>query len=492
VPNRVLAIDLGASGGKAVLGIFTPHGISYKEVYRFSNDPVLLDGKLYWDFLRLFHEIKNCLRIAQMMGGFDSIGVDTWGVDFGLLGRAGELLESPVHYRDRRTFGVMEEVFKLISPEELYKLTGIQRLDINTIFQLYSIKLKQPDLWQRIHEVVFLPDLINYFLTGVKKTEYTIASTSQLMNVRNKYWEREVLDKLGINENWFNEIILPGTIVGKLKSEICDEIGCSEVPVVAVASHDTASAVISVPTTEDHFVYLSIGTWSLLGTEIDEPLINDITEKYNFTNEGGAEGNCRLLKNIMGLWIVEELRREWATKGEDITFDRMVEMASEAKEFERFIDVDSPEFGKPGQMQGKIEEFCRRTGQTVPFTKGDILRCVFESLAMKYRIVLSRVEEITDNTYSSIYVMGGGAKNKLLCSMCANACRKDVITGLIDATAVGNALMQWIALKDIKNVNEGRKLLSVSCDQILYAPLEQDKWEKGFEKFMSTIGKHLV
>ncbi len=192
MPNRVLAIDLGASGGKAVLGIFTPHGISYKEVYRFSNDPVLLDGKLYWDFLRLFHEIKNCLRIAQMMGGFDSIGVDTWGVDFGLLGRAGELLESPVHYRDRRTFGVMEEVFKLISPEELYKLTGIQRLDINTIFQLYSIKLKQPDLWQRIHEVVFLPDLINYFLTGVKKTEYTIASTSQLMNVRNKYWEREV------------------------------------------------------------------------------------------------------------------------------------------------------------------------------------------------------------------------------------------------------------------------------------------------------------
>lgn len=486
--KRVLALDLGASGGRAVLGGLGNTGIELREIYRFPNDPVFLKGTMYWDILRLFHEIKNSLKIASRLGGFDSIAIDTWGVDFGLLDGKGELLENPVHYRDCRTRGMMEAVFSKVSKEELYRRTGIQQIDINTIYQLYSIVCRRPELWKRVEHVLFLPDLFNYFLTGKMSTEFTIASTSQLLNIDDCTWDKTILKRLGLSSELFPPLVRPGTVVGLLDPDICREVGCRQVPVIAAASHDTASAVAAVPATEENFVYLSSGTWSLLGTERTAPLVNRETEAFNFTNEGGVEGTTRLLKNIMGLWLVEELRRQWSLQGGDLSFENLEQEARNAAPFRSFINVDSPEFEKPGQMQEKIRKFCARTGQPVPESKGELLRCVYESMAMKYGTVMEELKQITGTQYSTIHVVGGGTKNSLLCSLCADACQTNVLTGLPEATAAGNAVVQWIALGELSGIREARERLAGSFDQTLYAPGYDGEWKEAYHRYQLAIG----
>ena len=313
--KKVLAFDFGASSGRAMLAEFDGKDITMNEIHRFSNDPVKLQGTFYWDILRLMHEIKQGIVKAVNAGGFDAIGIDTWGVDFGLLDKEGKLLGNPLHYRDENTMGIIEEADKVVPKAEIYERTGIQFARYNSLFQLYSLATKRPDILERAEKMLFIPDLMAYFLTGEMKAEFTIASTSQMLDAKTQAWDDELLEKLSIPKKILPEIIPCGSISGMLSDEICEELGCKKVPVIAVASHDTGSAVVAVPNVTDDFIYISCGTWSLFGTELSKPIINEKTEKYNFTNEGGYGGKVRLLKNIMGLWLIQESRRQWIREG---------------------------------------------------------------------------------------------------------------------------------------------------------------------------------
>ena len=380
--KRVLAFDFGASSGRAMLGTYEDGQIRLKEIHRFSNDPVIVNGTMYWDVLRLFHEIKQGILKAKQEGGFDSIGIDTWGVDFGLLDEDGYLLENPVHYRDSRTEGMLQESFKRIPKKRFYEITGNQFMEINTAFQLLSLKLKRPTLLNRAKRMLFMPDLLNFMLTGQQKTEYSIASTSQLLDAGKGTWSKEVIDALGLPGDIFTEIVPSGTKVGCLSPAICEELGVESADVIAVAGHDTQCALVAVPAKQDDFIFISCGTWSLFGTELEQPLINEKSERYNITNEGGYGKKASFLKNIIGLWLIQESRRQWIREGEELGFGDLEEMAKESIEqtgntYPSLIDPDAPEFVPAGNVPRRIQEYCRRTGQTVPKTKGEIVRCIW-------------------------------------------------------------------------------------------------------------------
>ena len=381
--KKVLAFDFGASSGRAMLAEFDGKDITMNEIHRFSNDPVKLQGTFYWDILRLMHEIKQGIVKAVNAGGFDAIGIDTWGVDFGLLDKEGKLLGNPLHYRDENTMGIIEEADKVVPKAEIYERTGIQFARYNSLFQLYSLATKRPDILERAEKMLFIPDLMAYFLTGEMKAEFTIASTSQMLDAKTQAWDDELLEKLSIPKKILPEIIPCGSISGMLSDEICEELGCKKVPVIAVASHDTGSAVVAVPNVTDDFIYISCGTWSLFGTELSKPIINEKTEKYNFTNEGGYGGKVRLLKNIMGLWLIQESRRQWIREGFDVSYGDLEKEALACEPFKCFVDVDDDAFSLPGNLPKRIQEFCQKTGQYVPQTRGEIMRCIYQSLAMK-------------------------------------------------------------------------------------------------------------
>ena len=382
--KQVLAFDFGGGSGRAILGTLKNGEIRMEEVHRFSNDPVIINGTMYWDTLRHFFEIKQGIVKAKQKGGFESLGIDTWGVDFGLLDEHGDLLESAVHYRDDRTIGMQEEVFKAISKEEVYNLTGNQFENFNTIFQLYSLVQKRPWILERADTLLLTPDLFNYFLTGEKKAEYTMASTTQLMDAKNKVWSDRILDALRIPKKLLPEIVPSGTVVGTLRSSICEELGVESAKVIAIAGHDTQSAVVSVPTQEEDFIFISCGTWSLFGTELKEPVIAKESFELNVSNEGGYGRTYNFLKNIIGLWLAQESRRQWIREGKEYGFGELEQMAQEAEPFQSFIDPDSPEFNTTGDIPGRIRAFCERTGQKVPETIGDIMCCINQSLALKY------------------------------------------------------------------------------------------------------------
>lgn len=486
--KKVLAFDFGASSGRAMLAEFDGKDITMNEIHRFSNDPVKLQGTFYWDILRLMHEIKQGIVKAVNAGGFDAIGIDTWGVDFGLLDKEGKLLGNPLHYRDENTMGIIEEAEKVVPKAEIYERTGIQFARYNSLFQLYSLATKRPDILERAEKMLFIPDLMAYFLTGEMKAEFTIASTSQMLDAKTQAWDDELLEKLSIPKKILPEIIPCGSISGMLSDEICEELGCKKVPVIAVASHDTGSAVVAVPNVTDDFIYISCGTWSLFGTELSKPIINEKTEKYNFTNEGGYGGKVRLLKNIMGLWLIQESRRQWIREGFDVSYGDLEKEALACEPFKCFVDVDDDAFSLPGNLPKRIQEFCQKTGQYVPQTRGEIMRCIYQSLAMKYRYTYERLEDITGKKYDAIHMIGGGTKDNLLCQMTADFCKINVIAGPIEATATGNVAVQMIALDEFKNITDARQIIANSLNPVYYNPRAEIDCEAAYREFLKYIG----
>ena len=487
--KRVLAFDLGASSGRGILATLDNGKITLKEVHRFPNNGVKVRSTLYWDILFLFDQIKQGITNAKLEGGFDSIGIDTWGVDFGLLDADGELIGNPVTYRDARTDNMPAELFEIIGAKEVYERTGIQFLNFNTLFQMYYMcKYKKGEI-ERADSMLFIPDLLSYFLTGVKKTEYTIASTSQMINPYTRNWDYELLQRAGIKTDLLGEIVMPGTTVGEVTKELCDELGIEPVNVIAVGGHDTASAVVAVPTEVDDFVYISCGTWSLFGTELNDPVISEAGQISSYTNEGGYGGKIRFLTNIMGLWLIQESRRTWNKQGNDFSFNDLEKAALACEPFKCFIDPDYPEFGKPGDIPARIQQYCEKTGQYVPQTVGEIVRCIYESLALKYYHSFLNLKNISGKNFDGINIVGGGTKDPLLCQMAANACNTTVYAGPIEATALGNIAVQMIAIGEIKDLKEARKIIKNSFETKKYTPENVGAWQEAYEIFKTKLSK---
>ena len=486
---NVLGIDLGASSGRAMLGTLEGKKLTIREIHRFLNEPVTLCGRFVWDMPRLFHEIKQALlKLSRSGETVDAIGIDTWGVDFGLLDKNGHLLSLPVHYRDARTNGIPEKVRAIIPDEELFARTGIAFNSFNTLYQLCAMKEEGDPALESAQDLLFLPDLLAYFLTGRKGTEYTIASTSQLLNPFTRDWDRELMEKLGIPAHIFGEVKLPGTVRGTLLPEIAKECGVAEIPVIAIGGHDTASAVAAVPAQEKDFAYISSGTWSLLGAEVQKPLCTEGVMKANYTNEGGVDGSIRLLKNIMGLWIIQECKREWDRRGSETSFGELVELSMQAPAFKAILDVDDACFLAPGDMPARIQAYCAKSGQPVPEGKGEISRVIYESLALKYRWAIERLEEdMLKKPIEALHIVGGGSKNALLNQFTAEAIRRPVIAGPDEGTIIGNLLVQAQALGAISGIRELREVVENSFHTKTFLPETDGKaWDEAYQRYLKV------
>ncbi len=485
--KRVLAIDFGASSGRAILGTFDGTKISLEEVHRFSNDPVKIGDTMYWDVLRLFHEIKQGIIKAKEIGSFDSIGIDTWGVDFGLIDEFGCLLENPVHYRDERTKGLIEECAETIPNSEFYGTTGIQFMELNTVYQLYALKKYRPHMLERADKILFMPDLFGYLLTGKMTTEYSIATTSQMVDLKTKKWATGLLDRLGIPSRLLCEIVPSGTTLGKVREDICTECGIPATDVISVCGHDTQSAITAIPSEEGNFAFLSSGTWSLFGTELKEPIVDEKSIAMNVTNEGGYDSSVGFLKNIIGLWLIQESRRHWNRHGSSYSYADLEKLALAAEPFKCFIDPDAPEFVPHGNIPERVREYCRKTNQAMPESVGEVMRCIYESLAMKYRLTLDNLEDCTGKTYPAIHVIGGGTKDTLLCQMTASSCNRKVVAGPIEATVLGNICVQLLACGAIENVTEARKIVRESENTAEYLPENAAAWAEAYERFKAVV-----
>lgn len=485
--KKILSFDFGASSGRAMLSGFDGEKITMEEIHRFSNDTVIVNGTMYWDILRLFFEVKTSITKAVNSGGFDAIGIDTWGVDFGLIDKRGKLLSNPVHYRDSRTEGIPEKVFETISKEEIYNRTGTQCMRINTLYQLMYLKENEPEILENAEKFLLTPDLFAYMLTGEMRAEASIASTTNLYNPYKRDWDYELIERLGLPKAIFPEIIKAGNIYGYLTDEICEELGCEKVPVIAVCAHDTASAVAATPSFADDFVYISCGTWSLFGIEAKEPIISEEVCGLNFTNEGGFKDTVRFLKNIMGLWLIQESRRQWRREGEEVGFDQLEKEALASEPFKCFVDVDDPMFESAGNLPKRVKEFCEKTGQYVPETRGEIMRCIYQSIAMKYKYTFNKLGEISNRKYTKINMLGGGIKDKLLCRLTADACNAEVLAGPTEATVMGNIAVAYYALGEIKDFADIRKTISNSTDIKHYLPENPEAWEEAYERYLKIM-----
>ncbi|MBR1740124.1 MAG: rhamnulokinase [Ruminococcus sp.] len=482
--KQVLAIDFGASSGRALVGSFDGERITLEEIHRFSNDPVILSNTMYWDFLRLFHEVKQSLVKAKKAGTIESIGIDTWGVDFGLIDANGRLLENPVHYRDRRTHGMLGRAFSLVPRGSFYAVTGNQFMEINTAFQLMALAEKRPDLIERADKLLMMPNLFTFFLTGEKVTEQSIASTTQLYDQAGKCWAYKLAERLGIKESLFTNIVPAGVSIGSISEEITKELDIPETKVIAVCGHDTQAAMAAAPAEEKDFAFLSCGTWSLLGTELDEPLLDENALVHNLTNEIGFGGKTSFLKNIIGLWLIQESRRQWQREGSDYSYAELETLAREAKPFQCYIDPDDESFVPAGNIPERIREYCRRTGQYVPETVGEVMRCIYESLALKYRTAVEELEACTGRSYKTIYMIGGGTKDKFLARLTACACKRRVSAGPVEATALGNIAVQLIAAGEISSIEEARAIIRRSEQIEIFEPDSPMQWAKAYEDYL--------
>ncbi|MCI3922597.1 rhamnulokinase [Paenibacillus sp. TRM 82003] len=480
----VLAFDLGASSGRAVVGRLEDGKLVIEEIHRFPNDPVQAAGRLYWDILRLYHEIKQGIVKARQRGiEVRSIGIDSWAVDFGLIGANGELVTNPYHYRDHHTDGMMEEVFAKLGRSEIYAKTGLQFLQFNTMYQLAALVKADSPALSAADKLLMIPDLLRYFLTGVMKGEYTNASTTQLLGAVDRAWDEALARGVGVDPSLLPDVVQPGTVVGPLSPGVCEELVVPPIPVVTVAEHDTASAVVAVPALEADFAYLSCGTWSLLGTELKQPVLTEQALAWNFTNEGGIDGTYRLLKNIMGLWLVQECKRSWDKAGKSHSFAELVRYAEGAAPFSAYIDPDDDQFLNPVDMPEQVRSYCRATGQPVPDSEGEIIRVVLESLAMKYRWVLERTERLAGKTFGGLHIVGGGIQNELLCRLTANAIQRPVWAGPAEGSAIGNVVVQLIAAGDIADLASARRIVRDSFGVATYEPEASDAWAKQYERF---------
>lgn len=487
--KRVLSFDFGASSGRAMLAELKDGKIEMREIHRFGNDTVIVGGTMYWDILRLFFEIKIGITKAVNEGGFDAIGIDTWGVDFGLIDKRGKLIGNPVHYRDTRTEGVADEIKGIISKDELYSRVGTQFMRFNTLYQLIYLKNHEPEQLASTEKMLLIPDLFAYMLTGEIKAEASIASTTNLYDPNKKDWDFELIKRLGLPESIFPSIIKAGETYGMLSDEICEELGCKKVPVIAVNEHDTASAVVATPSLTDDFVYISCGTWSLFGIESKTPILTPEAAKLNFTNEGGHKGTIRFLKNIMGLWLIQESRRQWKREGDEVGFDQLEREALSAEAFKCFIDVDDPAFETAGNLPKRVKEFCERTGQYVPKNRAEIMRCIYQSLAMKYKYTFNMLGKISGREYRRINILGGGIKDRLLCQMAADACNAEVLAGPTEATVMGNIAVCYEALGEIDGFDGIRQTVTASTELKKYAPQNNDEWEEAYERYIKILGE---
>jgi rhamnulokinase len=488
-PSHWLAVDLGAESGRVILGEFDGNRLKIAEVHRFLNTPVRLPDGLHWDVLRLMSEIKDGIGLLVRKQGMQlaSIGLDTWGVDFGLLDRQGALLSTPYHYRDNRTDGMMEAAFRRMPRQQIFEITGIQHMPINSLYQLLSMVEYQAEVLEAAGTFLTIPDLFNYWLTGEKCCEFSNATTTQCYDPRQLTWSETLLSTMGIPHRIFPQIIPPGTVLGPILKSVSEETGSNEIPVIAPACHDTGSAVAAVPATRRSYAWISSGTWSVMGTETSEPIINPSSLKFNFTNEGGVNGTFRFSKNIAGLWLAQECRRTWAARGEEHSYDELTQMAAKGVPFASLIDPDFGEFAKPGDMPSRIQAYCKRTRQPVPESKAAIVRCVLESLAFKYRLVLERLESMVGERLEPVHIVGGGTKNRLLNQFTADATGRQVIAGPVEATAIGNLLMQAIALKQIDTLAEGRQIVAHSFDPEIYEPHNPSEWDDVYPRFIQLI-----
>lgn len=486
--KSVLAFDFGASSGRAMRCTYDEERISMEEVHRFSNDPVTVQGTMYWDVLRLYHEIKQGLIKSKEYGGAESLAVDTWGVDFCLIGEDGRMLENPVHYRDARTAGMLERSKKYLDPDKLYAVTGNQMMEINTLYQLLSLKENRPELLQRADAVLLMPDLFHYLLSGKMCSELSIASTTQLMDARTRQWSQQVLESFGLNPALFRPIVPAGTVIGPVSSDLREELGLPEMQVIAASGHDTQCAIAAVPAQERDFVFLSCGTWSLFGTELDAPLIDGNSRRLDITNECGFAGRTSFLKNIIGLWLIQESRRQWMRENKTYSFGQLEEMAAQCQPFACFIDPDDPVFTPSGDIPGRIREYCRRTGQHVPQSEGEIARCINESLAFKYRHALEEISACTGKKYPALYMIGGGTKSEQLCAFTASACGFPVVAGPAEATVLGNAAIQLYALGAVGGPEEIRQIVCRSEPVKTYDPVRPDDWEREYMRFKEVTG----
>lgn len=492
-PRKFIGIDLGAGSGRVMLGALESGKLRLEEVHRFQNDPVKLPGALHWDFLGLLREIQRGIAAAAEKAGgrVDGIGVDTWGVDFGLLDRSGNLLASPVHYRDSRTDGMMEEVFGKIPRKTIFEETGIQFLPLNTLYQLAAVRKRSPEVLDAAGKLLLMADLVHYFLTGRAVAEFTLATTSQMWNPVKGAWSKQVVDAVGVAEKILPEVVPPGSRLATLSEEITRETGLKEAPpVIASACHDTAAAIAAVPATiESHWGYLSSGTWSLLGVELSAPEITSRALQHNFTNEGGVAGTTRFLRNINGLWLVQECRKCWAREGKDLDYGTLTEMARKAGPARSFILPGAPGFFAPDNMPAAIRDFCRSTGQPVPESRGEVIRCALESLALTYRDVSDSIEDVTGQKIEVLHIVGGGSRNRLLNQLAADAMGVPVLAGPVEATVMGNILMQAVATGDVGGIDPLRSIVRQSSGLEEYAPEERGRWAERYAEFRKLAGE---
>ena len=483
------AVDLGATSGRTIVGVLENGKISLEELTRFDNNLIQTGGHFYWDIYALYHEvIKGLKLVAQRQIPIQSIGIDTWGVDFVMIAPDGALLRNPLAYRDPHTFGMMETYFsECMDKEKVYGITGIQFMHFNSLFQLFAMRKNHDSALEQAQSILFVPDCLSYMLTGKKVCEYTIASTSQLLDPRTKDLDADLLASVGVKREMFGQMVSPATVIGHLTEEVQGMTGLGAVPVIAVAGHDTASAVAAVPASDEHFAYLSSGTWSLMGIETREAVINERSYAYNFTNEGGIEDTTRFLKNICGMWLYERCRKEWTDAPKSHT--ELQAEAMKVKPFQSIINPDDPMFANPPSMVKAIQQYCEASGQHVPEGFAEICRCIFDSLALRYRQVFLWLTEFADFEINKLHVIGGGSLNDYLDQFTANATGVEVLAGPQECTAIGNIMLQAKACGAVADIWEMRRIIADSVSMKRFAPKDTEQWTEAYQRYLDITSR---